>query len=164
MSPSSHTLSDLRERVVARLRGRGLNEHDAQDCAQNALLAMHRALARRPDHGDPEALAFAIEKTAYVDWLRRHGPKRRRSEAEVVERAAPREVVHVDLDPALDLRAAVAALPERLRVVVELSVRRGLSYPEIAEALSIPVGTVKSRMHAAVRRLRAELGHEGGAR
>jgi RNA polymerase sigma-70 factor (ECF subfamily) len=48
---------------------------------------------------------------------------------------------------------AVAGLPEPLRDVVNLVYFQDLKYREAAEALSIPVGTVKSRMHAAVAKL-----------
>ena len=43
------------------------------------------------------------------------------------------------------------------RRVVELSVHQGLSQAEVAERLGIPLGTVKSRMHHALRKLRGML-------
>lgn len=48
---------------------------------------------------------------------------------------------------------AVAALPEQLRTAVRLVYFRGLKYREAADELSVPVGTVKSRLHTAVKRL-----------
>ncbi len=155
-------LSELRARVVASLRRRGLTEHDAQDCAQDVLVSLHRALLARPEHAAPEALALAIARTAYVDWMRRHG-RRRRAEGVVLERhvAAGGDVVEQDPGAVLDVRAAVAALPEQQRVIVELSVRRGLTYAEIGETLGVPVGTVKSRMHHAMKRMRAHFAERG---
>jgi RNA polymerase sigma-70 factor (ECF subfamily) len=55
------------------------------------------------------------------------------------------------------LKEAVARLPEEQRLVFVLSENQGLKYADIAEVMEIPVGTVKSRMHAAVRRLRVLL-------
>ncbi len=55
------------------------------------------------------------------------------------------------------VKEAVGRLPEDLRLVFVLSENQGLRYAEIAEVMEIPVGTVKSRMHAAVRRLRRML-------
>ena len=52
---------------------------------------------------------------------------------------------------------ALATLPLDLRTVVELTYYYGHSYPEIAEIVGAPVGTIKSRMHAARARLREEL-------
>lgn len=49
--------------------------------------------------------------------------------------------------------ARIAELPEHLRTVVQLVYYQGLKYREAADALSIPVGTVKSRLHTAIRSL-----------
>jgi RNA polymerase sigma-70 factor (ECF subfamily) len=51
------------------------------------------------------------------------------------------------------LHQAVEQLPQALRDVIQLVYFQELKYREAAEALSIPVGTVKSRMHAAVAKL-----------
>jgi RNA polymerase sigma-70 factor (ECF subfamily) len=55
------------------------------------------------------------------------------------------------------VRAAVDQLPESLRRVVLLVYFQGLKYREAADVLSIPVGTVKSRLHTAVARLNESL-------
>jgi RNA polymerase sigma-70 factor, ECF subfamily len=54
------------------------------------------------------------------------------------------------------LQKAVARLPEALGDIYQLRAS-GMSYDEVAEALRIPVGTVKSRMHEVVKRLREEV-------
>jgi RNA polymerase sigma-70 factor (ECF subfamily) len=59
------------------------------------------------------------------------------------DRAEQRELV----------RAAVDRLPDLLRQVVVLAYFQGMKYRDIAEVLEIPVGTVKSRLHAALARL-----------
>jgi RNA polymerase sigma-70 factor (ECF subfamily) len=51
------------------------------------------------------------------------------------------------------VRAAVDRLPEFLRQVVILAYYQGLKYREVADILRIPVGTVKSRLHAALQKL-----------
>jgi RNA polymerase sigma-70 factor (ECF subfamily) len=51
------------------------------------------------------------------------------------------------------VRASVERLPEFLREVVILAYYQGLKYREIADILGIPVGTVKSRLHAALNKL-----------
>jgi RNA polymerase sigma-70 factor (ECF subfamily) len=51
------------------------------------------------------------------------------------------------------VRASVDRLPEFLRQVLILAYYQGLKYREIAEVLDIPVGTVKSRLHAALVKL-----------
>ena len=62
------------------------------------------------------------------------------------DRAEQRELV----------RAAVDRLPDLLRQVVILAYFQGLKYRDVADALDIPVGTVKSRLHAALARLTAD--------
>ncbi len=51
------------------------------------------------------------------------------------------------------VREAVATLPDTLAAAVQMIYFRGLKYREAADELSVPVGTVKSRLHAAVQRL-----------
>lgn len=65
---------------------------------------------------------------------------------------------------ALDLRAAINALPVDLRLVVVLRYYAGLDAAEIGSVLSIPQGTVRSRLHRALAQLRAHLQPSGPAR
>ena len=51
------------------------------------------------------------------------------------------------------VRGAVSDLPQSLRSTVDLVYFKGMKYRDAASALSVPVGTVKSRLHMAVRRL-----------
>ena len=51
---------------------------------------------------------------------------------------------------------AIDRLPEHLKLVVNLVYYQGLKYREAADVLSIPVGTVKSRLHAAIGKLTAD--------
>ena len=57
------------------------------------------------------------------------------------------------------LLAALARLPQPQREVVVLRLSAELKFEEIAELLQIPLGTALSRMHAALRHLRKELGY-----
>ncbi len=74
----------------------------------------------------------------------------------------------LDADPgtsnhtrALDLRAAINALPNDLRIVVVLRYYAGLDATEIGEVLSIPPGTVRSRLHRALFQMRERLEPHG---
>ncbi len=60
------------------------------------------------------------------------------------------------------MRERVLALPERLREVLVLRYYQELGEEEMAEVLGVPRGTIKSRLHAAVRALRESLAGEGG--
>ena len=83
-------------------------------------------------------------------------------------RTVPIEVVEMDEraaaaeDPALApdravVRRVLAALPKEQRVVLELAYFEGLSSSEIATRIEVPIGTVKSRVAAALGKLRSEL-------
>jgi RNA polymerase sigma-70 factor (ECF subfamily) len=60
-------------------------------------------------------------------------------------------------DPLLEVHRAIADLPEPWRVIVSLRHFSGLSNEEVAEVLSIPAGTVRSRLSRAYERLRRVL-------
>lgn len=67
-------------------------------------------------------------------------------------------------DPRLEaLREAMNALSPTQRETLELRIRDGLSYAEIAEMLDVPIGTVRSRLHQAVARLSDAVGRRTGS-
>ena len=59
-----------------------------------------------------------------------------------------------------EMREAIAGLPAHLRETLELRLRDELSYEEIAQVLEIPMGTVRSRLHGALKLLREKLNEE----
>jgi RNA polymerase sigma-70 factor (ECF subfamily) len=56
-----------------------------------------------------------------------------------------------------EVRAALASLPADQRESIELAYFGGLSYPEIAQRLNVPLGTVKSRLRLGLQKLRGVL-------
>jgi RNA polymerase sigma-70 factor (ECF subfamily) len=133
--------------VAYRLTG---NHDDAQDLVQEVLLRVQRGLATyRP--GSLEGWLSRIATNAFLDDVRRK--RRRPADAlpEDADRVLPREQA---ADEALaaavlrdDVQAALADLPGEYRAAVVLCDVVGLSYQEIADALDVPVGTVRSRIH-----------------
>lgn len=150
-----------RPRLVNFLRSLGADPEAAEDGAQETLLRVYRYRdAYRPDV--PFAgFVFTLARRAFLDGRRRARRHERHTSAVplddpgVVPAVAPEDDGCAER---IDLAVAVASLPRRLRDVVELAVLRGLPYPQVSTLLGIPVGTVKSRMHHAVRRLREVLG------
>jgi RNA polymerase sigma-70 factor, ECF subfamily len=55
------------------------------------------------------------------------------------------------------IRQTLESLPESLNILIQMIYYQGLKYREVADALGIPVGTVKSRMHMAISRLSEQL-------
>lgn len=128
----------------------------ARDAAQESFL---RAFDR---------LGALREPAAFGGWLRRIAQRiaidHARRESRRLDRAAlPPEGPAVLPAPAgagedvAAVRQAVAALPERLRLVVRLRYQEGLSYEEIADFCGITSGAVGVRLHRARRALRGVL-------
>src|SRR5262249_57270297 len=108
--------------------------------------------ARPPARYDParrfSTWLFQIALNLCRDWGRRPPP-------EPIDPASIREPVaeHSDRDAALDVARLLSALPEEQRAAVVLRYCHDLPEDEVAVILDVPRGTVKSRLHAAVRRL-----------
>ncbi len=130
----------------------GADIHGAEDCAQESLLRLYRYRDRYTPSSPFPAFLYTLARHAWIDCSRR----RARRAAVPLERAAAMGSERAP-DDRLDLRAALATLPQKLRMVLVLSVDQGLNLAEIAAVLGIPTGTVKSRMFHAVRRLREVL-------
>ncbi|HEV7888602.1 MAG TPA: sigma-70 family RNA polymerase sigma factor [Acidimicrobiales bacterium] len=144
--------------VAYRLTG---NHDDAQDLVQEVLLRVRRGLATyRP--GSMEGWLSRITTNAFLDEVRR----RRRRPADALGDNADRVLPpQPSADEALaaevlpdHVQAALTRLPEDFRAAVVLCDVAGLSYQEIGDALEIPVGTVRSRIHRGRALLREALG------
>ena len=103
-------------------------------------------------------------RNAQVNRVRRKRPELMYDPDETMARVADESSDGADaetqlMDQTLDapIEAALAALPDKFRTVVELVDINQLSYREAADALDIPVGTVMSRLHRARRNIRTHL-------
>lgn len=127
--------------------------HAAEDAVQETFLAAWDAAKRTTDHTCLRAWLFGI----LANHCRKHvraATRRRRRERLV---AANRPVLAEADAAALRLEAlqkALGRLGDEHREVVILRFWQGLSVEETAAALGVPPGTVKSRCHAAIARLR----------
>lgn len=141
---------------LALLTGAGA---DADDVVQEAFVKAYQSLPRFHDGAAfrPWLLRIVVNETHNI----RRGRDRRSRREDKVGRLDLRAVTVADpADEALasgrrrDLLAAVAGLRDELREVVVCRYLLELSEPETAETLGIPRGTVKSRLHRALRSLR----------
>jgi len=141
----------------------------AEELAQDVFVNVYRSRARYQPTAKVRTYLYRIAHNLWIDHIRRHKHHHNVSlDAEVGESAlrlvdvlkAPAEADHdVGEDDRVRTRIqkAVAALPEGQREVFVLANNHGMKYQDIGQTLGIPEGTVKSRMHAAVRFLRDEL-------
>ena len=148
-------------RVKAQAVRFGLTEDAAEDVAQETLLSLwRRADQFDPERGTASAWVFAIAANARLDRLRRD--KRSQAQAPLEEGALDVADVEAGADPADAARLSdlVEVLPPDQRRIVHMSFFAGASHGEIAAALALPLGTVKSRVRLALKKLRAALGEE----
>lgn len=134
------------EALLRYLRRRG-GGAPAEDLLQETFVQALRAVDRLAAAASPRAWLFAIARNVAATAWRRHRPTAPLP-ADVPTREAP-------TDPRIErMRQAIAGLPDGHREVIELRLAHDLSYEEIAETLGIPLGTVRSRLHHAMARLR----------
>ena len=140
---------------IRRMTGR---DADAQDVLQDVWLRVIRGMAGLRDGSRAGGWLFGIARRVLMDRLRRQYamPEVRNIDHEDVIEPEPDNREN-DLE-ALD--AVLEALPLLEREVLTLFYLRDLSLSDIADALSIPTGTVKSRLFRARRMARAAMREE----
>lgn len=144
-------------RIKAYMMRQGADAATAEELAQETLLTIWRkASLYSGEKGSATTWIFTIARNLRIDRLRR----------EVVWQELPQgHEEQPSPEPGADeilatneahgrMRAALATLPPEQLEVVQLSYMDGLSHSEIAARLSLPTGTVKSRMRLAYQKLR----------
>ena len=141
----------------------------AKDIAQDSVVRFFRALDRFDEGQAVEPWLFSIVRNQVRDHARREKVRRHDSLDAWLEAGGQRAADDDSVDPAataerreLQRRVwrAISELSEAHREIVVLRDYHDLSYRGIAAVLSIPEGTVMSRLHAARQRLRATLRNE----
>ncbi len=152
----------------------------ADDVFQNTFVQVFLKIKQYEPGRPARPWLYAIATNQAIDALRRRNRRLADRPADTVsapdEDGEPRPLFELlpapgDAPPdAADraeqreqVRAAVSRLPELLRQAVLLVYFQGLKYQDAAAVLGIPVGTVKSRLHAALTKLTEEWSQEPGA-
>ena len=138
------------------------DEKLAEDAVQDAFLAVWRQAASfRADRASARTWVLTLVHRRSVDLVRRE--ERRRAEA-LAPQSEPTGGSAADDAELRTQRAAVqgalAQLPDDQRRPIELAYYAGLTQSELAERLGLPLGTIKSRMFAGLKRLGELLGNE----
>ncbi len=145
----------------------------AEDCVQEVFLRLVRHRGRWRPQAKFTTYLYGIALNHWIDRYRsrKAGPTMTSLNTQIT--AEGKELVHAvpgsgpepgDAAAASELGGRIAGalrqLSEEQRSVFLLAETRGLKYADIASLLGIPIGTVKSRMHAAMTRLRGLLKDE----
>ena len=126
--------------------------HLGDDAAQEIFIRMWKGIRRHEPRGRFVAWTFTVARNTCIELLRRE--KRTPMPVEAQEIAGGDEAEEHTLKRVVN--DALAALDEPYRSTFILR-ETGLAYEELAETLDCPVGTVRSRLHEARRRLAVTL-------
>lgn len=150
------------------------NPQDAEDLVQETYLNAFRSLDRFEEGTNLRAWLFRILNNAFISQYRRRKRRPSNSLDDVSDFYLYDHLVEGGIAPAQEnperevlnrigdeaVLAALEALPVEFRQVELLADVEGFSYREIADILSIPIGTVMSRLYRARRRLQQVLWRE----
>lgn len=147
------------------LRLTGGDEAQSEDLVQETVLQAWQSWGSYEEGTNCRAWLMTILRNKFINVYRRRRRRPPQVEfAEVEERSVFMDVVEDDpegafFDHLVDERVteAIQRLPEEFRVPLVLSDLEGLGYQKIAEIMDTPVGTVKSRLFRARRRLQRQL-------
>jgi RNA polymerase sigma-70 factor (ECF subfamily) len=152
MGAGAEDLDRLYREVGPHLLAWLVRRHGDPTAAEDLLQETFAAAVRHP-----ERLWRAVSQRAYLFGIARNlsvdSHRQARATTNLTENLAMEPEATVD--PRVErMREAIAKLNPALREVLELRLQAELSYEEIATALGVPVGTVRSRLHHAVKQLR----------
>jgi len=136
------------------------NREDALDCAQEAMLNAYRAFDRFRGEAHMKTWFMRIAHNACIDALRRRKgvvslDSLREEGFDLPDKHTPSPYASLEQKERLELlQSAVKTLPDDQRAVLVLRDFQNMSYDEIGEALSLPLGTVKSRLKRAREKIK----------
>jgi RNA polymerase sigma-70 factor (ECF subfamily) len=152
---------DFGPRIRSFMMRQGADAATAEELAQETLLAVWRkAGLYSAEKGSAVTWIFTIARNLRIDRIRRETGWQELTEEHAAsipaEEEPPDETVSAR-QRAARVRTVLEELPVDQRTAVELAFIDGLSHGEIAERLGLPLGTVKSRIRLAYRKVRAAL-------
>jgi RNA polymerase sigma-70 factor (ECF subfamily) len=136
----------------------------AEEVTQEAFISVWRSGARFDSaRGSVRSWLLSIVRNRAIDFLRSRAgkaPKLTFDDDSVLEQRPAQERTEEEAlqrETAAELRGALGNLPGEQSKVIELAYFGGFSHSEIAEILSLPMGTVKGRMRLGLEKIRGEL-------
>ncbi len=165
----AHLLLRYQHRLYAFVARQAGSSQEAEDIVQEAFMQAYFALAR---YSPQQVRELALRPWLYKITLNIFYGRMRKVRLPCIsldlsqdgphltiedDMASQPEVIVEGREALRELEALVSTLPEQYRAVVNLYYFEGLSYQEIADLLTMPMGSVKSHLYRGIRRLRALL-------
>ncbi|MCE9619428.1 MAG: sigma-70 family RNA polymerase sigma factor [Planctomycetes bacterium] len=143
-------------RIFAYLRSNTRNEELAEEITQSVFCTVAQKLSEYVEQGHFESWIFRIAINRLRDEMRRRKRHARPMDSEVLADITPQreESERASAEELQALRNAMEQLPEADRMIIDLRHQGGMSFQQIAETLSEPLGTLLARHHRAIRKLR----------
>ena len=140
------------------------DRNGAEDVAQEAFLSIWRSNARFDRaRGSVRSWVLSVVRNRAIDALRRGGSRAPKLDQDDDAVLAARPADEATEDEAIrretsrELRGVLESLPDDQSRVIELAYFGGFSHSEIAEMLSMPLGTVKGRMRLGLEKIRVQI-------
>ncbi len=139
------------------------NRADAEDAVQEIFTDVWRSAGRfDPQQGSEKVFITTIARRRLIDRLRRNQQRPPMESEQALENIAwadPGTRAEICAEAATAAQAVARLKPDQ-RKVIELGVLNGMSHQEIADALQMPLGTVKTQMRRGLIQVRLALGVE----
>lgn len=143
---------------------------DAEDACQRTFITAYSRLDQLNDDGKFSSWLYRIANNHAIDQIRdrrRFSRKNGRKDAgETGPSDDPPDPAPVDLEAGIDgpklrqlFENIMRSIPDEQRVVVIMKLYQDLKFSEIAEILSVPVNTVKTRMYTGLRVIKDAIGN-----
>ncbi|MEQ9121362.1 MAG: sigma-70 family RNA polymerase sigma factor [Alphaproteobacteria bacterium] len=148
-------------RLKGYLQQGGADPTTAEEVVQETMINVWRKAHQfDPSKAAVSTWVYTIARNARITHLRRQNrPTPDADDPSMAPEPAPEPLEEVSREQdAVRLRAAVARLPEEQQTILKLAFFEDKAHSAVAEELKLPLGTVKSRIRLAMKRIRAELG------
>jgi RNA polymerase sigma-70 factor (ECF subfamily) len=143
--------------LMGMLRRLCRSPHDAEDVFQDTAARIWRGFSGRPRLRNPRGWVMTIGYRAFLDARERQCARGQFHEDATDAANQPADTVAEHAEACRGVNAAIAELSEPLRAVVVFHYLGGLTLSETAAAMNLSPGTVKSRLNAALVKLRSVL-------
>ena len=147
-------------RVKSYLMGFNLDSERAEDLVQDIMVTLwQKAGQYDPEKARVSTWIFRIARNRFIDQTRKHKYPEVNADDHLGDMEAPEQTDQpLQVQETADrIASALTVLNEDQRQVIDLSFFKEMSHSEIADHLSLPLGTVKSRIRLAFQTMRKEL-------